>query len=70
VHVGRPKRLQIDGAGSALAGYVGAAPRQGGPAEFHHQGVRDQPGMPAVAIWERVDGNQSMMKSDRDFVGE
>jgi hypothetical protein len=35
----------------------------------HHDHVREHPRVPAVAIWEGMNGNDSIMKADRDLIG-
>lgn len=68
VIVGGLERRDVAGAGLGGFDQIGAAPAKSFPPEADRQKVRRHASVSPVAVGERVDGDESVMKPHRDFV--
>jgi hypothetical protein len=66
--VGSTQCRDVTSAQFADIGKTAAAPTETLGAEALNQKIGRQAGMTAISVWKRVDGDQSMVKPDRNFI--
>ena len=65
----RIQRIEIGSAHRSFCHKVRRPPREFWTAQLHHEYIRDQASVPAIAVRERMDERERMVEPDGNLVG-